>query len=180
METADTIKYIAYHITDISALIDFCTLNGEIMSICSDRSFWQPIFEKYNLPLDKIYYTTAKQWIKLFIKTVKIMNKVNEIIDTVENSMKKFDLNIIKSDLLINLLINHNILTYIDLQEISEMTHIDPIIIKNLSIFKNDNKWYVRISIETFGKYKSFYNEYDMTKNQIINFLYDVLNENVI
>lgn len=81
METYDTIRYIGYHISDPQALIDYCTLNNAIMNVCSDRSFWEPIFEKYNLPLDDVFYTNVNQWIKLFVKSLDAMNKTIKYIN---------------------------------------------------------------------------------------------------
>lgn len=67
MEDDDIRKEVLSKIDkDIKELASVCSIDKLSQKICSNLSFWKPIFDQYELNFPKIKYTTFSGWISCF------------------------------------------------------------------------------------------------------------------
>src|SRR5665647_2339105 len=82
----DVLNIILRKIVDINTLINFCNANKKIRDLCAERSFWKPIFKKYNLPLPHDFnYNNMEDWIYEFYHTYYVYKNVNNIYNNLNN-----------------------------------------------------------------------------------------------
>ncbi len=63
-------------------IVKMCSISPYMYhSICSKKSFWQPIFNRYQFQLPDYNITLTKDWILIFYSELKIQRIVNSIDD---------------------------------------------------------------------------------------------------
>ena len=79
MNISDIRTYIADNINDVEALVNYCNLDKTSRNICSNKTFWLPMFNKWGLPINLINLNTnnTDEWIKQFVDTYDAMTTIN-------------------------------------------------------------------------------------------------------
>ena len=169
MENRDMMYNIAQHIDEPQALIYFCQLNHQTQMLCSDYSFWVPIFKKFNLPMQ---YNENLPWYDFFIKSYHTLKNVEHILQY------NFKLPLLRPldddyNYLSSLILKYkgynltNFKNEIDVYEGIRITHIK-------------NNWFIDIYVPDPYSYESITIRFTMPLSELKQLLYELLITDII
>lgn len=180
MHLYDIRKSIALELDD-NALINYCTINKQNYEMCSDRTFWKSVFDKYNLPFHDLNFSDAVEWINEFIRVKKsydnmdfIVNKIidggNMVIETNDGRVKynKF-----------SKLFNSMAITISDYNDgyafEYAMQHPSEVFVAGVFVGKSKRlgKFYIDIQINPLNQFNEFEINFMMNEKQLRDFLYN-------
>jgi len=86
MNNQDTKVLIISELSNnINGLINIITIDKSTYRLFSQKSCWDIIFNKHNLPLSTIIYDDTCQWLVLFKKETKLKTYTNRLMDILEH-----------------------------------------------------------------------------------------------
>ncbi|HSW76448.1 MAG TPA: hypothetical protein VLG50_05360 [Candidatus Saccharimonadales bacterium] len=163
----DLLSVIAQY-QSIDDVIQLCHIDNHMYTnVCSKKSFWQPIFKKYNYPMPRYDVSNTNDWIKEFLKIQQVIRDIDDTMVTFNNHN------------MINLAPNEDIAfsdvnkiaNQLKLTKLESSSTINDMSLNFIGINKltNNNQYYLFFITPTGG-----YISYNITHTQLLKFLFKI------